>query len=102
VLAWAKRRRGMFIEIDDAIQPVVSDILERYERLVDTRRSRSGADPFVIALAKANDGTVVTEEPRTGKLDKPNIPDVCKALGVRCINFLGLIRQEGWVFRSQS
>jgi hypothetical protein len=42
--------------------------------------------------------TVVTEEkPRS--LVNPKIPDVCGALGVRCINMLELIREQGWIYR---
>jgi hypothetical protein len=96
---WARQRPACFVEIDETIQLVVQDILRDHRRLLDTRKSRSGADPFVIALAQINDATVVTNERHTGSLNRPHIPDVCHALGVRCINILGLIREQGWVFR---
>ncbi len=99
VYEWAKRRPMCFVEIDAAIQPVVQAILRDHNRLLDTRKSRSGADPFVIALAQVNRATVVTDERLTGSSARPNIPDVCAALGIRCINVLGLIREQGWVFR---
>lgn len=99
VFEWGKRRSGLFVEIDDPIQPVVQAILRDHKKLLDTRKSRSGADAFVIALAQLNNAAVVTSERATGSVNRPNIPDVCTALGLRCISMLGLIREQGWVFR---
>ena len=55
---------------------------------------RSGVDPFVIALAMVNQGTVVTEENATGNIAKPRIPDVCDALGVPCLTLIGYIEAQ--------
>jgi len=97
--AWAKERKdSLFVPIDDEIQPAVTDILENFERLVDTRKNRSAGDPFVIALAQIQSCTVVTGEGATGNLSRPNIPDVCTELGVPCVNLLKMIRSEGWTF----
>jgi len=41
---------------------------------------------------------VVTEETLSGNLDKPRIPDVCDALGVRWLNLIGFVRAQGWSF----
>jgi len=99
VYAWAKERKdALAVPIDDRIQPAVTAILEDFEKLLDTRKNRSAADPFVIALAQIEGCTVVTGEGTTGSLDRPNIPDVCTALGVPCIGLLQLIRREGWTF----
>jgi hypothetical protein len=98
VYAWAKERRSMFIPIDDRIQPRVTDVLDRFEKLLDTRANRSGGDPFVIALAMVEGCTVVSGERATGATNRPNIPDVCSELSVPCITLLQLIRNEGWVF----
>ena len=98
VYAWAKAHREMFVPIDDRIQPVVSDLLERFERLVDTSKNRSASDPFVIALAKVEGCTVVSGEKASENPEKPKIPDVCTALGLPCVTLLQLIRTEGWTF----
>ena len=98
-LAWARVQDDFFVQMDDDIQSAVSGILRDYPRLIDTRRGRSGADPFVIALAKARGCAVVTGEGVSGSLDRPKIPDVCEAIGVESIRLLDLIRREGWVFR---
>ena len=96
VLKWAVERAYMFIPIDGAIQVAVTDILRRYPRLIDTRKSRSGADPFVVALAQIRDLTVVTYEKETRNMERPNIPDVCEALNIEQIPFLKLARRERW------
>jgi len=88
----------MFVPIDERQQEQVAAILASHERLVDTRKNRSGADPFVIALAALEGCAVVTGEGPTGKPEKPNISDVCDTLGVRCINLLTLFREQGWRF----
>jgi hypothetical protein len=51
----------------------------------------------VIALAKINDCTVVTED-GSGSAKNPKIPDVCDALGRRCIGLMEVIRENGWVY----
>lgn len=99
VLAWAKEHKEkLFVPIDEEQQQHVSVILEKHERLVDTRKNRSTADPFVIALAITQACAVVTAEPATGKPEKPNIPDVCLAMEVRSINLLEFFREQGWRF----
>jgi hypothetical protein len=99
VHAWVRERQELFVELDDDVQLAVAEIiLPSYPKLLDTRADRSGADPFVIALALMQDCTVVTGERSTGSLKRPNIPDVCSDLGIDCCNLLDLIRREGWIF----
>lgn len=99
ILEWTKSLRGLYVAIDEPIQHAVKDILSEHPRLLDDRKGRSGADPFVIALAQIHRATVVTEERLTGSLDnRPNIPDVCSALGVRCIPLVQLCAERGWSF----
>ncbi|KAF0110312.1 MAG: hypothetical protein FD149_2670 [Rhodospirillaceae bacterium] len=59
-------------------------------------KGRSGADPFVIALAASTNPvmTVVTEE-HPGKV---RIPDVCRDERIPCIDLADLIEQENWQF----
>lgn len=99
VHGWVKERKTkLFVPIDENQQRHVSEILEKHERLVDTRKNRSAADPFVIAVAIVEGCTVVTAEVATGKPEKPNIPDVCSAMGVRSIDLLEFFREQGWRF----
>ncbi len=97
VHAWAKSRQAMFVPIDGQVQQIVRDILRDYPRLVDNRANRSGADPFVIALAMTEGCTVLTgEQQSTTSTAKPKIPGVCSAMGVRCIGMVDLIREQNW------
>ena len=86
----------MFVPINGLVQQAVRNILENHPRLVDTRKNRSGADSFVIAVAQIEGCTVVTNEVPSNNLSRPHIPDVCAALDIRCIDFLGMAREQGW------
>lgn len=92
---WCDAHPDLFIEIDDHMQEKVAALLGKHPRLVDTRKGRSGADPFVIALAQMHNPflTVVTEE-KGGTVDKPHIPYVCQEDDIRCISLLGLITEQ--------
>ena len=94
---WCKERKeGMFVEIDDAIQNEVSRIMRAYPRLVDTVKGRSGADPFVIALAAAaKPRMVVVTEEHPGKI---KIPDVCNSEKIDHCGLADLIEREDWKF----
>jgi hypothetical protein len=88
----------LFIEVDEPIQHEVKAILRDHTALIHAAgRGHSGADPFVIALAKLNVCTVVTEEGR-GSPKHPKIPDVCADLGVPCIRLADVIIEQDWVF----
>ena len=68
-------------------------------KLVDSRTGESGGDPWVIALAqRIPDCVVVTQEKASGSNARPKIPNICKQLGIECINLLDLLRKENWVF----
>ncbi len=93
---WFKVRDRMFVPLDAEIQRVARNILRSHPRLVDQRKGRSGADPFVIALGEMNGWTVVTDED-VGNAAKPHIPFVCQARGVEVLSVLEFIRREDWV-----
>jgi hypothetical protein len=67
--------------------------------LVDNKKGRSLADPWVIAHAIVADACVVTKELNAlqGK-NKIKIPNVCRNMGVRCINDFDLIHELGLFF----
>jgi hypothetical protein len=98
--AWLNARKEMFRELEAAIQIEAANVLARFPRLVGERRLRTSADPFVIALARVAQMQIITEEKPQGTLQRPNIPDVCTALGMRpCMGLLELIRAERWVMQ---
>lgn len=94
--AWVKSRPSAIVPIDADIQKHLAHIMAHYPRLVDSKKNRSGCDPWVIALARARRLTVVTGEKASGTLVKPKIPDVCKDLGILCLGVVELFREQGW------
>lgn len=100
--AWAKNHSGLFVPIDPAVQAAGAAIEASYPDLMDPKGLHESADAYVIALAQTSGGTVVSQE--TSASEKKShkrthfIPDVCRDLGVPCINLLGLMRREGWKF----
>lgn len=58
-----------------------------------------GADPWLIATAVKNEGTVVTQEARVSPdAKKVKIPNVCSHFQVDCINVFELLREKNPVF----
>lgn len=96
---WAKSQRGLFLPLEEDIQQEVRVVLAAHPRLIGIGSGRSGADPFVIALAKVYGGTVVSEEKESRNLAKPKIPDVCRAMGIAHVNLMGFVQAQGWIFR---
>jgi len=78
---WLSDRKQMFRELEEAIQIEAANVLSQFPRLVGERKLRTSADPFVIAMARVGSLLIVTDEKPTGSLQRPNIPDVCGALG---------------------
>jgi tRNA splicing ligase len=100
IYKWAKSLDFMFLEPNDEVQQIVSEIVNKYPSFVP-EESKDGiwADPYVIALAKAFNAVVVTGEKMVGPGAKtPKIPNICRDLQIQCIDFLELIRRESWRF----
>lgn len=97
--AWCKERPAMLVDIDDAIQGAMRHIMGIYPKLVDTSKGKSGADPFVIAVAMTpNPSLAVVTEERGGSASKPRIPFVCRQEELHCISLLQLIEEQNWTF----
>lgn len=91
---WAKSRKEYFLPSDVAIQSEVRTILQSHRGLVEGGKKKNSADPFVIALAKERQCTLVTEETRTRNKDTPKIPDVCDEYAIKYIDFVTFSREE--------
>ena len=95
---WAKAQQVFFIEDGDEVQDQVGYLVNKYFNHDKPEKGINGADPFVIGLALIADVpplTVVSGE-NPGSRENPKIPWVCKEEDVPHINFLGLIKAEGW------
>ena len=98
--AWAKAHVQLFVPMDSDIQTAGAAIEAAYPDLMDPKGLHESADAYVIALAQLRSGIVVSQETsaaeKRGSKRTHYIPDVCRDLGVSCINLLGLARREKW------
>ncbi len=104
VYKWVKEREEMIVSIDDEIQGHLVDIMSKYGRLVDSRKNRSGGDPWVIALAQAH-GLPLLQRRRRQERWRSRIYRMCAervechVLGIsKCfVNRVGVGRKGGLV-----
>lgn len=100
---WVASQTGLFLPLIPEIQIEAAAIEASYPELMDPKGLNESADAYVIALAKLQkDGIVVSQETSVQEKHRPRrsyfIPDVCRDLGLPCINLLGMMRREKWVF----
>lgn len=97
---WIEKRKDKVVYTwDEPIQVAVVNIQRQFASLVDPN-GPSGADPWVIALAKVVGGHVVTFEKKAGPgAKRVKIPNVCESLGISCLSVFDVIAREKWVFR---
>ena len=95
---------GYLSSEDEATQNSMSDIANwtmRHDNFKDTAKSEfpSVADPWIIAKAKTDNLTVVTQEKsKPESKSKIFIPDVCNAFDVNYINTIEMLRILGRKF----
>jgi Domain of unknown function (DUF4411) len=98
---WSDSHASMFVGTGNVLVPAQA-IQGQFPGLLDPKAEFEEADAYVIALAQHNEGIVVTQETPAAEKRNPRrshfIPDVCRDLGIPCINLLGLMRREGWRF----
>ena len=101
VTPWAKDNKAMFTMPDGAQTAFVAQIfmIPQFRALIGAKQQQRGqpvADPFVVACAKANAATVVTEE--KFKPNAAKIPNVCQHFNVPCLNLEGFMQARNWSF----
>lgn len=110
VMKWVKANKELFITPTGSELLFVAEIfkIKHFQGLIGAQQRLKGmpvADPFVIACAQINGGTVVTEEgwQRGGKPLKlkphaAKIPNVCAHFKIPCIDLEEFMHQQGWAF----
>jgi hypothetical protein len=110
VLTWAKANKAMFTTPGNAELQFVAEIfkIKHFQALIGVQQRLKGtpvADPFVIACARINNGTVVTEEgwqrptnPLRLKPGAAKIPNVCAHFNIPCVDLEEFMHQQGWTF----
>jgi predicted nucleic acid-binding protein len=105
---WIKKIPECIVESNHEIQTIQKDIINRYPDWVDPNaiNAPNTADPFVIAVAKQYNLTVVTQEGiNYHHKEKPEslmqqqrsakIPNICELEGVQWIDLLMFLFSKG-------
>jgi|GEM_PF-175161 hypothetical protein len=104
LLQWANRYKEHFEYPTEAEQQVVRSIFQNrhFFHMVSMDKLMRGepvADPFIVAKAKVEGGTVVTLEKR--KPNSARIPNVCDYMGVPCISLQQFVTEQQWKLPEQ-
>ncbi|CAO80131.1 DUF4411 family protein [Candidatus Cloacimonas acidaminovorans] len=97
---WLKKNESNFVKtIDSDVQKKVRIILSQFPNLIDSKKQRSMADPWVIAHAWSLNAVVVTKEYPIDNVKKHcKIPDVCKFYNICCMDDWQFIAELGITF----
>ena len=97
VAKWVLAQRGLFVPLEHDIQTATKDVLVACPRLMAQHgANRNSADPFVVGLALARGGKVVTQETQANSSRKPRIPDACITVGVPWMTLPDFVNSQGW------
>lgn len=90
---WMVAQGMQVLPIDDEVQDNVRKIVTVVNKdLVDFKANKSSGDVFLIATAKKYELSVITEE----AVNSPKkIPYTCQKMGIKCINLLGFMEENG-------
>ena len=96
---WISGSQIPIYKADSTVTEYITQIFNTdplHQRLVDSTRGRSLADPWLIAHAMKEKACVVTkEELIITPTNKIKIPNVCEKMGVRWINDFQMIDEIG-------
>lgn len=99
---WAKSyKESLFLPPTPDEMAFVREIFEirHFQMMIRKQERLKGkpvADPFVIAKARIENATVVTQEHR--KENAAKIPNVCDHFQISCMNLEEFMQKENWVF----
>jgi hypothetical protein len=75
----------------------------KYGGFVNAKPAPYHADPWLVAQAKCQRLTIISEEKftNTSVVAHYKLPNVCRdpLFDVPCLDLLGLVKQQGWKFR---
>ncbi len=96
---WAKNLNGFVCPATDDELATVAEIALAHPEWVQGQLNE--ADPFIIAHAKFEESTIVTEENRKGPNTEDRnqkIPNIADEHDVETIKFFAYVRNQGWQF----
>ena len=96
---WVKSQPDLFVEESVDVQQVVKLLMAAHHNPEKPLKGISGADPFVIAMAKCGgERWVVVCDEHAGSAEARKIPFVCGSEKIHCINFQQMMISEKWTF----
>ena len=101
LLQWARKQKdvGFFVDADPLVQTAFRQIADYVNNTYPQHQASdflNGADPWIIAHAKAYGSRVVTFEKGAPNSKKPKIPDICQQFGMEdCLNLYEMARELG-------
>jgi hypothetical protein len=93
LVKWAKENKDIFLPADQVIQVEVRNILVKFPDLINVKKRKNNADPFIIAVAKVFSCTLITQETKAGYNNPPKIPNVCDYYGIKYINLVQFMHE---------
>ena len=101
IVLWAKEHRDLFGQPSVREMEFVAEIFSvaHFQALIKRKEMLEGrpvADPFLVAKAKVENATVVTQEGLRENAAK--IPNVCEHFSVQYTNLEGFMEREDWQF----
>jgi len=99
LVIWLKQYKTHIIPITIEQIGIVSDIVNKYPLVSRYNKPRPyHADPFVVAVARIHNCTVVTYEGLNRSPSHPKVPDLCKEYDVNYCSMSDFFEKEGWKF----
>jgi len=98
---WVKHNPHIFEDPSASELQFITTIysVKHFQQNLENKKLLHGgafADPFIIAKAKVNNATVVTQEHYKAHASK--IPNICEHFSVDCIDLEGFLKRENWKF----
>jgi len=93
---WARTVPQLFGDPDRPVMETFAKIVNDHPDFMKVNSTKSGADPFVVALAEVHGIPVVTYETMAKQNVAPKIPNVCQARGIQCVTPVEVLRAEGF------
>ena len=98
IKAWLAQHRVCWVPTDSDVVTRLRQVQRACPHLPPPNSTKSQADPFVVAVALLHGAVVVTEEHMARKGEMPKIPNACQLVGVRCLNMVTFLAEQGWQF----
>lgn len=99
ILRWARRHRSMFVALELEQQRLLRKYSSVLQQIVDPRKIKEDADPYVVVLAKVEGCAVIASQRRRKELSqRMKIPDACDVLRINRLSLQEWFQKEQWQY----